>query len=115
MSDVKLGQLVDGEPARDAVHVAVIVAEAGEHLSPGQHVMQYHDIVVMCATRGKYTIGIVDPFLKKDVAPGERFWLFMMPGTVQNLRHEWDADAFPHPKPEFDDNDSVDDDGCRGC
>ncbi len=37
MSDVKLGQLIQGEAHRDAIHIAVVMV-AGELLYPGQRV-----------------------------------------------------------------------------
>ncbi|MFO0822607.1 MAG: hypothetical protein U0792_05710 [Gemmataceae bacterium] len=39
-------------------------------------------------------VGIVDPFLREAVRPGQRFWLFMYPNTVTTLRHEWTHPAY---------------------
>ncbi len=88
-----LGKLVDGDPGRDAVHIAVAPAEAGEPLKPGTHVGIGHD--GRAYPLGVFAIGVVDPFLRtKVVRSGQRFWLLLYPGTITSLRHEW---THPHP------------------
>jgi hypothetical protein len=81
---------------RDAVHVAVVSAIAGEKLSPGQDVSLIADREGegSAAAKGK-TIGIVDPFLKADLRQGQRFWLFLYPRSITGLRHVWSHPAFP--------------------
>lgn len=91
MSDLKLGHIIETEQSRDAIHVAVAPVIAGERLPPGAHVNLIHG---KAATSSK-PIGIVDPFLKRDVMPGQKFWLFLYPQTVTSLRHEWEHPAFP--------------------
>jgi hypothetical protein len=91
MSDLALGQLITDQQQRDAIHIAVAPVIAAEAMEPGQHIQLDADGK---ACSGKKPIGIVDPFLKKDVMPGEHFWLFMYPKTVTNLRHEWSHPAF---------------------
>lgn len=93
MSDIKLGQLIDGEAHRDAIHIAVYPATAGDYLEPGDHVgLDKGDGRAVMA--GFTKIGIVDPYLKYTVKPGERFYLFLYPNTVTSLRHEWTHPAF---------------------
>ena len=91
-----LGTIIDDRAKRDAIHLAVIPATAGHRLSPGWRVAfrdgkayaddQDHDDNV---------VGIVDPFLVYDVRKGERFWLVLLPRTIQSLRHVWSHPAFP--------------------
>lgn len=107
----KLGTLIENAAQRDAVHVAIAPMKAGTKLSPGDH--------VGISSEGEATeedtphIGIVDPFLRKVVRPGETFWLVLYPGSVTNLRHMWDHPGLGADVAAPDDDD--DDDGCRGC
>lgn len=87
-----LGKLAKPDDQRDAVHMAVIPAEAGELLAPGQRVAIQDGKAVL---RVVGQVGVVDPFLDLAVRKGERFWLFMAPGTVTALRHAWYHSAFP--------------------
>ena len=109
-----LGYKISEKEARDAIHLAVEPAIAYELLKPGQHVglMAYkhgattdHRIVV--AGDSEDPVGIVDPFLKEMVAPGEMFWLVVYPRQIKSLRHVWEHPAFPNstgltPKPAQD-------------
>lgn len=104
METPKLGQLIECEVHRDAIHIAVAPVTAGEKLRPGEDIgvdgsTAKADIVPL--------VGIVDPFLKKAVFPGQRFYVFLYPGTITSLRHEWVHPAFgggPCPPPEMDAN-----------
>lgn len=82
------------EQQRDAIHVAVISVIAAVDIYKGQEV----DFVYGSSTTvrpavgsdyGKPGIGIADPFIEGYIKAGERFWLFMRPGTVSNLAHSW--------------------------
>lgn len=98
MSETNLGQLVTGNPGRDAIHIAVAPAVAGEALDAGEHVRLENGI----AFASSDSIGIVDPFLTAKVKQGESFWLCLYPKTITSLRHEWVHPAFPAsdtPKP----------------
>jgi len=80
MTGPDFGKLItDPQARRDAVHVAVIPATAPCVLQPGQRLQS----------------GVVDPFLTESVQPGQRYWLFLFPGTVTGIRHVWSAPAFP--------------------
>ena len=90
MSDLKLGNLIEGEAKRDAIHVAIAPVFAAERLAPGQHVGFIGDTVGAC----KNSIGVVDPYLQAAVFKGDRFWLFLYPNTVTSLSHHWEHPAF---------------------
>ncbi len=72
---------------RDAVHVAVIAVTAQSKLVPGQDVAKD-------GSPNEPHVGIADPFLKRPVFPGERFWLFLYPRTITSLCHVWAHPAF---------------------
>ncbi len=84
-----LGKLIEGEPGRDAVHIAVIPMTAPCQLIPGQRVGNQGN------PHGIPVVGIVDPFLTGTVEPGQRFWLWLYPKSTTSLRHEWTHPAFP--------------------
>ena len=94
--EIKLGKApVPGE-GRDAVHVAIIPAVAGEDLKPGARVGRRlgGDRFFEKVPR---IDGIVDPFLSGPVNQGYMFWLCLFPGTVTGMRHCW---SHPHFKEE---------------
>jgi hypothetical protein len=83
---------------RDAIHIAVVPVRASVSMQPGTK-------VTLLETRddGEHTvrpamsekpIGVIDPFLTEAVATGERCWLFLNPGSITSLRHDWTHDAF---------------------
>jgi hypothetical protein len=82
-----LGTIISEGEKRDAIHLAVEPTVARQRLKPGQHVG------VDGTTENP--VGIVDPFLRKPVMPGERFWLVVFPREINSLRHVWTHPAFP--------------------
>ena len=91
MSDtLKLGNLVspDNYGKKDAVHIAVAAVEAGENLSPGTHV-GFSGTGTVIHAKGVKAIGVVDPFLKLNVKKGDKFWLYLYPGSITSLAHHW--------------------------
>jgi len=89
-----LGTIIDDKQKRDAIHLAVVPAVAGQILDPGVRVTLKNGV----ATRVVQTsdgVGIVDPFLENAVRKGEHFWLVIYPRTIQSLRHVWSHPAFP--------------------
>lgn len=89
-----LGMIHEREEKRDAIHLAVIPAVAGERLLPGTHVGVSKDGKAY-VTAPEYCVGIVDPFLLDAVVHRERFWLVIYPRKITSLRHVWSHPAFP--------------------
>lgn len=86
-----IGKLIEGGAERDAIHVAILPVCAAETLKPGQHIGfaegGYH---VTAQPSAPYSlIGIVDPFLPKNVQKGQRFFMLLYPQTITGLRHDW--------------------------
>lgn len=99
MENVRVGQLIDDDAERDAIHVALCPMVATERLLPNQPVgivckrstMEF----VYCGVQGaRGTVGVVDPFLRAPVEKGQRCWLFLYPNTVTSLRHQWTHPQF---------------------
>lgn len=89
--DIGIGKLIDQERGRDAIHVAVAPVVASCSLVVGSHVCILPDGT---AGYGRNPIGIVDPFLKKEPQTGDRFYLFLYPGSITSLAHHWVHPAF---------------------
>lgn len=94
MSDTQfeIGKILDGDRARDAVHIAVAPMIAAEGMDPGEHVGIAGDDLASTLVEPK--VGIADPFLMQHIEKGQRFWMFMYPNTITSLRHQWTHPAF---------------------
>jgi hypothetical protein len=92
-----LGSEPAADARRDCVHVAVAPVVAAHHLRAGQHVGILAD---GRASSDAYPIGVVDPFRKDPIWGGDKFWIFIFPGTVTSLRHCWTHPAFVVKVPE---------------
>ena len=91
----QLGKLIDdGDRCRDAIHIAVAPVTAAQYLQRGEHVGFVEDGNTELVGSSTNPIGIVDPFLAADVETGQRFWLFLYPGTITSLRHVWTHPQF---------------------
>lgn len=88
---LKIGSPIDCEQFRDAIHVAVAPVVAGEGLNPAERIALNGNGE---AVRAKKAVGIVDPYLQSPIRKGQKFWMFLMPGSVTSLRHEWTHPAF---------------------
>lgn len=83
----RIGKPLEGDAERDAIHVAVFPAVAGTTLHAGMSVKLESGVAI--PTRDEPRIGIVDPFLRQPIYEGERCYIFMNPGSITSLRHEW--------------------------
>ncbi len=101
----QLGRLIaEGEVARrDCVHVAIAPAYACMPLSPGGRVCLGSGSTENALDAEHFTnlpaVGIVDPFLTQPVEIGQRFWIFLFPGTITGMRHLWSHPAFARKVP----------------
>ncbi len=91
-----IGKLLDATAQRDAIHIAVAPVIATHALKPGQSIMLAKNDPTRATSIDfdKQSIGIVDPFLLRDVIAGERFFMFLVPNTITSLRHDWTHPAF---------------------
>ena len=90
-----LGSIIGEGESRDAIHLAVEPALAGEEVFAGCHVGRLAD--GSWGTSARKKLGIVDPFLKAKVRKGERFWLIIYPRQITSLHHVWEHPDFPDP------------------
>lgn len=90
-----LGTIIDENAGRDAIHLAVFPAKAGDILYPGQRV----ELSGNTAKAGGNVVGIVDPFLSGPVYHDQHFWLVLLPRTITSLRHVWEHPAFTEDQP----------------
>jgi hypothetical protein len=86
-----LGTILGKNEKRDAIHLAVIPAEAGELLAPGEYINLKDGI----ATKNPLGLGIVDPFIPRKAKKGEMFWMVLRPRTITSLRHVWSHPDLP--------------------
>lgn len=86
-----MGTILQKDMPRDAVHIACAAVLASCRLLPGQHIGLLPD---GRATTGIEACGIVDPYLRQTIEEGERFWLFLYPGSITSLKHLWTHPAF---------------------
>lgn len=97
----KIGTILKTEEQRDAIHIAVAPVICGDdYMYAGQWIGLKHNSSEIVVSRepsyGFTPIGIVDPFLSRDVTikRGDRFYMFLIPQTITSLRHEWAHPAF---------------------
>ena len=80
---------------RDAIHIPVLAAKAGNTLFANQAVIYQDGTAYSPDNTDATPIGIVDPFLTEMVPQGKMFWVFLYPGTVTDLTHAWEHPAIP--------------------
>ena len=103
---------------KDAFHVPAVLVQSVCGLQPGTPVWLVGrgcKLAEPCSILDRH--GIVDPFLRVPVEPGESFWMLCEPGLVKNLTH-----TFEIPESEmsrYQENRSIDDfdddDYCNWC
>lgn len=94
-----IGEPITTPQERDAIHCAVVPVQAGVRLLPGQKVV-FKQGEAFVADMFEDAIGVVDPFLAKPLKRGEKFWLFLNPGSITSLRHDWTHPAFVNTEPQ---------------
>ncbi len=96
--DIGIGKLITSPQERDAIHVAVAPVTASQPLRPGELIGFSYEGNTEFVGSVSNPIGIVDPFLPQAIVHvGERFWMFVLPGTIISLRHDWTHPAFAQP------------------
>lgn len=94
-----VGKLVKHQHyGRDAIHIAVLPVVAETDLLPSQkiHAVWCEDSERYISARHQKATGIVDPFLPEKVEKGQRFWMFLNPGSIRGMRHDWSCPVFSH-------------------
>jgi hypothetical protein len=86
MEQVLIGKILTQPSHRDAIHIAILPAKATQSLQPGQAVLVGKHGAEPATSNA---IGIVDPFLEKEILAGQEFYIFMKPNTITSLRHMW--------------------------
>lgn len=97
MSNPQVGQILYGNPQRDAIHIAICPAVAKSTLQPGERISIENlngTIFAYPSTPKKDGDGIVDPFLRYEVKSGNKFYIFLHPDTIRSLRHDWICPKF---------------------
>jgi hypothetical protein len=93
--DIGIGYPVEFARPRDAVHIAVIPVQAADPLEPGWKVEIDEAGWAFKATALGKAVGVVDPYLDHAAEKGQRLWLFLYPGSIKGVRHEWSHPTFP--------------------
>ncbi len=93
MDTLKIGNIINEPQNRDAVHMAICPVEAGEDIRPGHHIGLKDGKAT--TDKGAKRIGIADPFLTFGIMKGQKFWLFLYPGSITSLRHDWTHPEIP--------------------
>lgn len=90
-----LGKALYGEKFRDAIHVAIAPVTVTEDMPAGSPVRFVgENTEQVCKAEPDDAVGVIDPFLYSTAYKGGRFWLFLFPGTITSLRHDWTHPSF---------------------
>ena len=105
-----IGKKLNGNEHRDAIHVAIMPVMAAEQLQAGDWVSFVYGTtnqVKHCNPAYDLTpIGVVDPFFTEHyrIEKGTWVWLFLTPGTITGLRHEWTHPEIDNQQPAKDEH-----------
>jgi hypothetical protein len=98
---------LDATTQRDAIHIAVAPLVAGQYLWHGKVRISELDGRAYRAEDDDLTaVGVVDPFITDAVAEGDRFFVFLFPNTITDIKHTWTHPAFM-PRVEEDEEDPI--------
>jgi hypothetical protein len=92
-----IGKKLTESAVKDAVHIAIAPVRVGDDLKPGQRARVRYiggEARVYEAYEDDACDGIIDPYLHGPVKEGDRCWLFLMPGSITGLRHDWTHPSF---------------------
>ncbi len=90
-----LGRLLEHDPPRDAIHVAVIPVVAGADIGTDNRRIMLVDGLAYPGVMPNNVVGVADPWIIGPICKGDRFWLLLTPGSITSLRHSWTHPAFP--------------------
>lgn len=103
MEDVlrRIGTCHQQSFGRDAVHIALASVRAYEDLNPGDRLcfaVKGDDKWVKKDTgdweKDGNALGIADPFITQPINKGSWFYIFLFPGSIKSLKHEWTHEDF---------------------
>jgi hypothetical protein len=94
-----LGRIITTPQQRDAIHIAVVPVVATCYVYPGAKLRFLEGSTEKVTTVRQGGIGIADPFLERAVEEGQQFWMYLHPGSITSLRHDWTHPAFEPPPP----------------
>lgn len=97
MNELNIGQVIEGiYPLRDAIHIPVVQVICDEdHLDAGQRIALRAGTDLAYKEEYRST-GVVDPYLDGSLMRGDKFWMFLFPGTVTGMVHQWKHPEFTH-------------------
>lgn len=83
-----LGKVPELLGDKDAVHAPIVAVRAANYLEVGCRVkLNKHNEAIKGSDRDY--LGVVDPFLDKDVRRGGLFWMVVRPDKVGEVSHTW--------------------------
>lgn len=95
MSDIEklgIGNVITTHQEKDAIHIAIVPVVIGENMFPGTPIVLAEDFKEtgrVIRAVDKLPIGVIDPFYYDEFREAQRAWLFLNPGSIISLRHEW--------------------------